>query len=46
MGIIFMVNTDMPMMYKRFMQEEQNNQKSNNEKEGDRQHHSAYIFKL
>ena len=27
MGIIFMVNADMPMMYKRFMQEEQNNKK-------------------
>lgn len=27
MGIIFMVNTDMSMMYKRFMQEEQNNKK-------------------
>lgn len=27
MGIIFMVNTDMPMMYKRFIQEEQNNKK-------------------
>ena len=27
MGIIFMVNTNMPMMYERFMQEEQNNKK-------------------
>ena len=27
MGIIFMVNADMPMMYKRFMQEEQNSKK-------------------
>ena len=27
MGIIFMVNADMPMMYKIFMQEEQNSKK-------------------
>ena len=27
MGIIFIVNADMPMMYKRFMQEEQNSKK-------------------
>ena len=27
MGIIFMVNTNMPMMYERFIQEEQNSKK-------------------